>query len=90
MKLWDRGLVRTGLMADLAVFDPATVRDRSTFTNPRAYSEGVRYVMVNGELVVDAGRITDARPGRPLHGPGYRGAPPARAVSGKWTGVLSA
>jgi dihydroorotase/N-acyl-D-amino-acid deacylase len=72
MKLWDRGLVRPGLMADLAVFDPATVRDRSTFANPKQYSEGMRYVMVNGELVVDDGRITEARPGRPLRGPGYR------------------
>jgi N-acyl-D-amino-acid deacylase len=73
MKLWDRGLVRPGFMADLAVFDPATVRDRSTFTDPKQYSDGVRYVLVNGELVVDQGRITEARPGRPLRGPGYRG-----------------
>ena len=73
MKLWDRGLVRPGFMADLAVFDPATVRDRSTFANPKQYSEGVRYVMVNGGLVVDDGRITDARPGRALRGPGYKG-----------------
>jgi dihydroorotase/N-acyl-D-amino-acid deacylase len=72
VKLWDRGLVRPGLMADLVVFDPATVRARSTFANPRQYSEGMRYVMVNGELVVDDGRITEARPGRPLRGPGYR------------------
>ena len=71
MKLWDRGLVRPGLMADLVVFDPATVRDRSTFANPKQYSEGMRYVMVNGALVVDDGRITQARPGRPLRGPGY-------------------
>ena len=72
MKLWDRGLVRPGLMADLVVFDPATVRDRATFANPKQYSEGMRYVMVNGELVVDEGRITQARPGRPLRGPGYK------------------
>ena len=72
MKLWDRGLVRPGLMADLVVFDPATVRDRATFANPKQYSEGIRYVMVNGEFVVDDGRITQARPGRPLRGPGYK------------------
>jgi N-acyl-D-amino-acid deacylase len=71
-KLWDRGLVRPGLMADLAVFDPATVRDKSTFADPKQYSDGMRYVLVNGELVVDEGRITEARPGRPLRGPGYR------------------
>ena len=74
MKLWDRGLVRPGCVADLAVFNPATVRDRSTFSAPKAYSEGMPYVMVNGELVVDDGRITDARPGRPVYGPGYRAA----------------
>jgi N-acyl-D-amino-acid deacylase len=72
MKLWDRGLVRPGFMADLVVFDPATVRDRSTFTDPKQYSEGMRYVMVNGEFVVDDGRITQARPGRPLRGQGYK------------------
>jgi N-acyl-D-amino-acid deacylase len=83
MKLWDRGLVRSGYVADLTVFNPATVRDRSTFTAPRAYSEGVRQVMVNGALVVDEGRITNARPGRPVYGPGYRGARSARAVSSK-------
>jgi N-acyl-D-amino-acid deacylase len=73
MKLWDRGLVRPGFMADLVVFDPATVRDRSTFADPKQYSEGMRYVMVNGEFVVDDGRITQARPGRPLRGQGYKG-----------------
>jgi N-acyl-D-amino-acid deacylase len=83
MRLWDRGLVRPGCVADLAVFNPATVRDRSTFTAPNAYSEGVNYVMVNGELVVDEGRMTDARPGRPLYGPGYRGARSAGAVSSR-------
>ena len=81
MKLWDRGLVRPGLMADLVVFDPATVRDRSTFANPKQYSEGMRYVMVNGAFVVDDGRITEARPGRPLRGPGYTRR--AEATSGK-------
>jgi N-acyl-D-aspartate/D-glutamate deacylase len=60
-------------MADLAVFDPATVRDRATFTDPKQYSDGMRYVLVNGEFVVDEGHITNARPGRPLRGPGYRG-----------------
>ena len=53
------------------VFDPATVSDRATFANPKQYSEGMRYVMVNGGLVVDDGRITQARPGRPLRGQGY-------------------
>ncbi|MGE0464715.1 MAG: amidohydrolase family protein [Vicinamibacterales bacterium] len=72
MRLWDRGIVRPGAFADLAVFDPATIHDRATFESPRQYAEGVRYVAVNGQLVVDGGQLTAARPGRGLRGPGYR------------------
>jgi len=72
MRLWDRGVVRPGAAADLVVFDPATIRDRATFAQPRQYAEGVRYVAVNGQLVVDDGRISAARPGKALRGPGYR------------------
>lgn len=70
MRLWDRGVVRPGAAADLVVFDPATIRDTATFAQPRQYAEGVRWVAVNGQLVVDEGRITSARPGRALRGPG--------------------
>jgi dihydroorotase/N-acyl-D-amino-acid deacylase len=73
MRLWDRGIVRPGAFADLVVFDPTTIRDRATFENPRQYAEGVRYVAVNGQLVVDGGHLTAARPGRALRGPGVRG-----------------
>ena len=72
MRLWDRGVVRPGAFADLVVFDPATIRDRATFELPRQYAEGVRYVAVNGQLVVDGGQITAARPGRALRGPGRK------------------
>lgn len=72
MRLWDRGVVRPGAAADLVVFDPAAIRDRATFASPRQYAEGVRHVAVNGQLVVDDGRITAARPGRALRGPGAR------------------
>ena len=72
MGLADRGILRPGMAADIAAFDPATVRERSTYADPLHYSEGIPYVMVNGELVVDGGRITAARPGRALLGPGYR------------------
>jgi dihydroorotase/N-acyl-D-amino-acid deacylase len=75
MGLSERGILRPGMAADLVAFDPETVRDRSTFEDPLHYSEGIPYVAVNGELVVDGGKITDARPGRALKGPGYRGAP---------------
>jgi N-acyl-D-aspartate/D-glutamate deacylase len=61
--LRDRGRIAEGLAADLVVFNPETVRDLATFTEPLRYSEGIEYVMVNGRLVVDAGRVTGARPG---------------------------
>jgi len=70
--LSDRGILRTGFPADLAVFDPETVKDRSTFTQPNQYSEGFRYVAVNGTLVVDDGKLTGKTPGKGLRGPGYR------------------
>jgi N-acyl-D-amino-acid deacylase len=72
MGLLDRGIVRPGMMADLVVFDPATVKDRSTFADPFHYSEGIPYVAVNGRLVVDGGHLTSERPGRILRGPGWR------------------
>ena len=71
MRLPDRGLLRPGMAADLVAFDPLTVRERSTYTDPLHYSEGVPFVVVNGRLVVDGGQITSARPGRILRGPGY-------------------
>ena len=76
MRLRDRGILRAGMAADIVAFDPMTVRERATYADPLHYSEGIPYVAVNGRLVVDEGRITEARPGRVLRGPGYRGAPP--------------
>ena len=70
--LTDRGLIRPGMMADVVVFDPATVKDVATFEQPNRYSTGIRHVLVNGTAVIADGTITSARPGRPLRGPGYR------------------
>ena len=70
--LTDRGLLRRGFFADITVFDPGTIRDVATFEDPNRYSVGVKHVFVNGQAVVRDGRITEARPGRPLRGPGYR------------------
>jgi N-acyl-D-amino-acid deacylase len=70
--LVDRGTLRPGAFADVTVFDPATIRDVSTFESPRHYATGVRYVFVNGNAVVAEGRLTAERPGRVLRGPGYR------------------
>ena len=69
--LQDRGLVKPGFAADLAVFDPATVQDLATYEKPNQYSRGFRYVAVNGVLVVDEGRLTGKTPGQPLRGPGW-------------------
>jgi dihydroorotase/N-acyl-D-amino-acid deacylase len=68
----DRGILRPGMFADITVFDPATVIDQSTYENPAQLATGVSYVLVNGVPVVDAGRVTNALPGRGLRGPGYQ------------------
>jgi N-acyl-D-amino-acid deacylase len=72
MRLHDRGILRPGMAADLVAFDPDRIRERSTYTDPTHYSEGIPFVAVNGVLVVDDGRITAARPGRILKGPGAK------------------
>jgi N-acyl-D-amino-acid deacylase len=64
--LRDRGVLRAGASADVVVFDPATVADRSTFEMPHAYPVGIDYVFVNGAAAVDNGTFTDARSGRVL------------------------
>ena len=62
-------MLRTGLKADIAVFDAATVRDTATFEKPHSYAEGVSLVIVNGQVAFEAGKMTEARPGRVLYGP---------------------
>jgi dihydroorotase/N-acyl-D-amino-acid deacylase len=73
----DRGIIRPGFFADLTIFDPATVGDVATFEDPKHYSTGIRFVLVNGRPVVADGRITEERPGRPLLGPGTKGTRPS-------------
>lgn len=62
--LKDRGRIAPGMKADLVVFDPATVLDTSTIKDPSAAPVGIPYVVVNGAVVVDDGRVTESRPGR--------------------------
>ncbi len=62
--LRDRGRLQPGCMADLVLFDPATVSDRATYETPIQYPVGIHYVFVNGIPVVEAGQHTGARPGR--------------------------
>ena len=69
--LADRGLLKAGLAADITVFDAATVADKATFEQPHQPSVGFAYVFVNGQKVLDHGKLTAARPGRGLRGPGY-------------------
>lgn len=64
--LRDRGLLREGMAADIVVFDERTVGDAATFTNPHAYSTGFKFVLVNGEVVVDSGKHTGVRSGQAL------------------------
>jgi N-acyl-D-amino-acid deacylase len=71
VRLNDRGILRPGMAADVTVFDPATIRDLSTFEEPAQYAVGVKDVIVNGRPVVLDGKITSERPGRVLRGPGY-------------------
>lgn len=66
MGFTDRGFVRAGMAADLVVFDPESIRDTATFTEPHQYPEGIDFVMVAGEFVVDGGARTGALPGTVL------------------------
>jgi len=70
--LRDRGLLRDGLKADVIVFDPETVIDRATYTDPHHLSVGIRDVFVNGVAVLRDTEHTGAFPGQRVHGPGYR------------------
>jgi N-acyl-D-amino-acid deacylase len=68
-RLSDRGRLLEGFAADVVVFDPATVTDKSTFEQPHAYSEGFDLVIVNGEAVLRGGKMTGGLPGQPIYGP---------------------
>jgi len=74
MRLTDRGVLKTGMWADIVVFDPEKITDRATFENPNRLSEGMDYVLVNGAPVIAEGKMTNALPGKVLRGPGYRPA----------------
>ncbi|MEP7383756.1 MAG: amidohydrolase family protein, partial [Gemmatimonadota bacterium] len=74
--LTDRGCLHAGCVADITVFNPATVGERGTFTDPHHFPVGIDWVLVNGTPVVEQGRFTAARPGQVLrHNPGRTRAP---------------
>ena len=70
--LRDRGQLREGFAADVVVFDPAKVGETNSFEKPKSYATGVRFVLVNGVLVIDNGEHTGAKPGLALLGPGAK------------------
>ena len=70
--LRDRGQIREGFAADIVVFDPASVRETTTFEKTKSYPDGIPYTVVNGVVVIDHGKHTGARPGRPLLGRGLK------------------
>src|ERR1041384_5795666 len=69
----DRGQLREGMYADVMIFDPDTIIDRATYEKPHQLSEGVKYVLVNGVAVVSDGKVTGAKPGKIVRGPGWKG-----------------
>ncbi len=71
LRLEDRGILRAGMKADLAIFDPARVRDKATFDKPHQYAEGFTMVVVNGQVIFENGSMTSARPGQILYGPAH-------------------
>ena len=73
--LKDRGMLRAGMIADVVLFDPATIGDRATFEKPMQFATGVSDVFVNGTHVLQGGEPTGATPGRFVKGPGWTGWP---------------
>jgi dihydroorotase/N-acyl-D-amino-acid deacylase len=72
MGLKQRGMIKKGMWADIAIFDPAKLRAPATFEQPQQLAQGMDYVLVNGEPVIAKGKMTRALPGKVLHGPGFK------------------
>jgi dihydroorotase/N-acyl-D-amino-acid deacylase len=71
-RLLDRGLLKQGYFADITVFDPVTIKDTATYTQPAQLAQGVKYVFVNGKLEFEDGKLTGQIAGRALRGRGWR------------------
>jgi N-acyl-D-amino-acid deacylase len=69
LKFRDRGLIKESCVADIVVFDPERIRDRATFENPHQYSEGIDFVLINGQVVIRDGEFTGTLAGKPLTPP---------------------
>lgn len=79
--LTNRGLLADGHPADLVVFDPSTLNDTATFADPQQFAEGIRLVVVNGQIVLDNGTDTGARPGAVLRVSGPAGSGTTETVA---------
>jgi N-acyl-D-amino-acid deacylase len=73
LKIRERGHLKEGYFADLAIFDPAKIQDHATFDKPHQYATGMRHVFVNGVQVLKDGEHTGAKPGQVVRGPGWTG-----------------
>ena len=69
-QLKDRGQIKEGMAADIVLFDEATVKDNATFEQPHQFSSGFKFVIINGQVVIDEGKHTGMRSGRVLRGLG--------------------
>lgn len=74
MGLAQRGTIKQGMWADIAIFDPARLRAPATFEEPKQLARGMSYVLVNGVPVIAKGEMTRALPGKVLRGPGFKGS----------------
>jgi N-acyl-D-aspartate/D-glutamate deacylase len=88
LRLSDRGVLKSGLWADIVVFDPDTITDKSTYTAPKQLSVGMQWVLINGVPVIADGVATQALPGQVLRGPGYQ-APAGKAAAGNFRAAAS-
>jgi N-acyl-D-amino-acid deacylase len=71
-RLTGRGLIKEGFFADITIFDPGSIIDKATYTAPTQLAEGVKYVLVNGQMAFENGKATGAMPGRALKGQGAK------------------
>ena len=71
-RLVGRGLIKEGFFADITIFDPGSIIDKATYTAPTQPAEGVKYVLVNGQVAFENGKATGAMPGRALKGQGVK------------------
>ena len=69
LSMTDRGLLKAGMYADIAVFNPETIKDNATFDQPHQYASGIQFLFVNGQATIVDGRPTGALPGRALKHP---------------------